>query len=52
MQNHINCQVMEKGKVFVAKEVKAVARNAFAGLMDPTILILVTLIGEQNTMQS
>ena len=36
---------MEKGKDFVAKEVKAVARNAFAGLMDPTILILVTLIG-------
>ena len=44
-QSHINYQVLEKSKDFVAKEAKAVARNAFAGLMDPTILILVTLIG-------
>ena len=44
-QIHINYQVLEKSKDFVAKEAKAVARNAFAGLMDPTILILVTLIG-------
>ena len=40
-----NYQVLEQSKDFVAKEAKAVARNAFAGLMDPTILILFTLIG-------
>ena len=47
MQNHIDAQVFEKGKDFVAKEAKAVARNAFEGIMDPTILILVTLIGRK-----
>ena len=47
----LNYQVLEQSKDFVAKEAKAVARNAFAGLMDPTILILVTLIGEQRHLR-
>ena len=41
----LSLQVMGKSKEFLAKEVKAVARSAFDGLTDPTILILATLIG-------
>ena len=41
----LSLQVVGKSKEFLAKEVKAVARSAFDGLTDPTILILATLIG-------
>ena len=37
----------ERGKELLTREVKTVARNAWDGLLDPTILILITLIGEQ-----